>query len=63
MLMLFMKRNKYVLQCDIRKFYPSINHKIMFDIVKRKIADKRILAVLHNIIWSCGGDTNLPIGN
>lgn len=61
--MKFIKRNKYVLQCDIRKFYPSINHQIMFDIVKRKIADKKLLNVLHNIIWSCGGETNLPIGN
>ncbi len=62
-MMRFMKRNKYVLQCDIRKFYPSINHEIMFNIVQRKIADKRLLDVLHNIIWSCDGDTNLPIGN
>lgn len=62
-LMKFIRRNKYVLQCDIRKFYPSINHQIMFDIIKKKIADVRLLAVLHDIIWSCGTDTNLPIGN
>lgn len=62
-IMKFMRRNKYVLQCDIRKFYPSINHQVMFDIIKKKIADKRLLSVLRNIIWSCGGETNLPIGN
>ncbi len=62
-IMKFMRRNKYVLQCDIRKFYPSINHQVMFDIIKKKIADKRLLNVLRNIIWSCGGETNLPIGN
>ena len=61
--MRFIRRNKYVLQCDIRKFYPSIDHQIMFDIVKKKIADRRLLDVLHDIIWSCGGDKNLPIGN
>ena len=61
--MLMVKKNKYVLQCDIRKFYPSINHEIMFNIIRRKIADKRLLGVLRNIIWSCGGETNLPIGN
>lgn len=59
----FVRRNKYVMQCDIRKFYPSIDHKIMFDIVQRKIGDKKILRVLHNIIWSCGDGANLPIGN
>lgn len=59
----FVRKNKYVLQCDIRKFFPSINHEIMMNIVKRKIHDRRILRVLREIIFSCGGDTNLPIGN
>ena len=62
-LMQFIRRNKYVLQCDIRKFYPSINHQIMFNILKHKIADVRLLNVLRDIIWSCGGENNLPIGN
>lgn len=62
-IMHFIRRNKYILQCDIKKFYPSINHEIMFNIIKKKVADKRLLDVLHNIIWSCGGETNLPIGN
>ena len=59
----FVRKYKYVLQCDIKKFYPSINHKIMFDIVKKKIADNKLLAVLRDIIFSVGGDKNLPIGN
>ena len=59
----FVRRNEYVLQCDIRKFYPSINHEIMFNIIKRKVGDKKLLRVLHDIIWSCGADSNLPIGN
>ncbi len=62
-LMQFIRRNKYVLQCDIRKFYPSINHKIMMNIIKRKIADKKLLNLLENIVNSSGGETNLPIGN
>jgi retron-type reverse transcriptase len=59
----FIRRNKYVLQCDIRKFFPSINHEIMKNIIKRKIHDRRIVKVLSEIIDSVGGDTNLPIGN
>lgn len=59
----FVRKYKYVLQCDIRKFYPSINHEIMFNIVKKKIADRKLLGVLHNIIFSGGNGTNLPIGN
>ena len=57
------RRNKYVLQCDIKKFYPSINHKIMFNIIRKKIGDKRLLDVLYDIIFSGGDNKNLPIGN
>lgn len=61
--MRFMKRNNYVLQCDIRKFFPSINHAVMMDILQHKIHDRRLLRVLDEIVWSVGGDSNLPIGN
>lgn len=61
--MQFTKRNKYVLQCDISKFYPSINHNILMKIVKRKIKDKRLLLVIERIIRSFPGDKNVPIGN
>lgn len=59
----FVRRNKYVLQCDIRKFYPSIDHEIMMDILAEKIHDRRILNIMHDVINSVGGNKNLPIGN
>ena len=59
----YVRRNKYCLKCDIRKFYPSINHNILFDIIKRKIKCKRTLQLLQDIIYSIEGGTNVPIGN
>ncbi|MBQ3039673.1 MAG: hypothetical protein IJD41_03910 [Alphaproteobacteria bacterium] len=59
----FMRRNKFVLQCDIKKFYPSIEHARLMDIIRHKIADGKILDMLHEIVWSVGGERNLPIGN
>lgn len=59
----FVRKNKYVLQCDIRKFYPSIDHEIMMEIVAKKVHDRRILRLLNGIVWSVGGEKNLPIGN
>ncbi|MFQ6696495.1 MAG: reverse transcriptase/maturase family protein [Alphaproteobacteria bacterium] len=59
----FIRKYKYVLQCDIKKFFPSINHQIMFNIVKKKIGDKKLLHVLREIVFSVGGGKNLPIGN
>ncbi len=61
--MKLMRENEYVLQCDIRKFYPNIRHQRMMEIVARKISDKKILDLLSEIVWSVGGDKNIPIGN
>ncbi|MDR1371925.1 MAG: RNA-directed DNA polymerase [Dysgonamonadaceae bacterium] len=50
----------YCLKIDIRKFYPSIDHDILKDIILRKLKDKRLLALLDEIIDSAKG---VPIGN
>lgn len=57
------KRYKYCALTDISKFYPSIPHKKLYEIVKRKIKDTRILALIKDIIDSIEGDINVPIGN
>ena len=59
----FVRRNKYVLKCDIRKFYPSIDHDTIFEIAKKSVHDARVLAVLRDIIYSLPGGKNVPIGN
>lgn len=51
---------KYCLKMDIRKFYPSINHSILKQIVRKKIKDKHLLILLDEIIDSAEG---VPIGN
>lgn len=50
----------YCLKIDIKKFYPSINHDILKQIVRKKIKDKDLLWLLDEIIDSAPG---LPIGN
>lgn len=59
----FVRRYKYCLKCDISKFYPSVDHDILFDIIKRKIKCNKTLDLLANIIYSIGGGKNVPIGN
>lgn len=56
-------KNGYCLKMDIRKFYPSTNHDIMYNIVQQKIKCKDTLWLLHDIIYSFGGGKNIPIGN
>jgi RNA-directed DNA polymerase len=59
----FIRKNDYCMQCDISKFYPSIDHDILFTIINKKIKCEDTLDLLHNIINSIDGDKNVPIGN
>ena len=54
------KETIYCLKLDIRKFYPSINHEKLKQILARKIKDKSLLQLLSEIIDSADG---VPIGN
>lgn len=57
-------RNKrdteYCLQLDIKKFYPSIDHEILKQLLRKKIKDIDLLNLLDEIIDSAEG---VPIGN
>ena len=59
----FVRQNKYVLKCDISKFYPSVDHNILLEIIKRKIKCPDTLWLFENIIRSFPGGKNVPIGN
>lgn len=50
----------YCLKLDIKKFYPSIDHEILKQIIRKKIKDMRLLNLLDGIIDSTNG---IPIGN
>lgn len=51
---------RYCLKLDVKKFYPSIDHQILKDILRRKIKDRDLLNLLDGIIDSAEG---VPIGN
>lgn len=60
----FMKTNRWYLKMDVRKYFDSINHETLNEIIARSIKDPFILN-LCAVIISKGGDgiTGLPIGN
>lgn len=51
---------KYCYKIDIRKFYPSITHSILKEVVRQRIKDPALLWLLDDIIDSADG---VPIGN
>lgn len=46
------KNNGWVLKCDIKKYFPSIPHKQLCDIVCKHIKDKEVRALIQHIIDS-----------
>jgi retron-type reverse transcriptase len=48
----FARRFRYVLQCDVRQFFPSIDHAILRDILAHKIADEDVLWLIDLILES-----------
>ncbi len=48
----FARRFRYVLTCDIRQFFPSIDHEILFRLLAKKIADPDTLWLVQRILQS-----------
>jgi retron-type reverse transcriptase len=48
----FARRYRYALKCDIRKYFPSIDHGVLRDQLARVIGDARLLALMDTIIAS-----------
>jgi len=59
----YVRKNDYCLKCDISKFYPSVDHDILYNILQRKIKCTDTLWLIKNIIYSYPGGKNVPIGN
>ena len=45
-----MKHNRYALQCDIRKFFPSIDHEILKGMFRQLIRDKEALHLMDMVV-------------
>lgn len=46
----FLKKYKYVLKCDIQKYFPSIDHEILKSLIRKRIADQQTLWLIDTII-------------
>jgi RNA-directed DNA polymerase len=59
-------RTCWVLKCDIRKFFASIDHAALMRILEKHIADRDIIALLREVIGSFHSTrpgVGLPLGN
>jgi retron-type reverse transcriptase len=61
------KQGGYALKCDIKKYFPSIDHETLKALIRKKIKDSRVLRLIDEIIDSShseyGAGKGIPIGN
>lgn len=58
----FFRRNNFVLKCDIKNYFASIDHEVLFGMISKKIKDPEVLRLIKLIIASTP-DPGIPIGN
>jgi retron-type reverse transcriptase len=68
----FMRKYAYVLKCDVRKYFPSIDHEVLKEVIARRIKDRDVLWLVERILdhaneqeevqeWYCGDDLFSPL--
>ncbi|MDD5318257.1 MAG: reverse transcriptase/maturase family protein [Candidatus Pacebacteria bacterium] len=60
------RKTLWILKCDIRKFFASVDHEVLIDILDMYLKDKDVLWLLIQIIdsfQSIGEGKGLPLGN
>ena len=46
----FARKNRYVLKCDVRKFFPSVDHEILRKLLSRKVKDSDVLWLVGLVV-------------
>jgi retron-type reverse transcriptase len=66
----FSRKARYVLKCDISRYFPSIRHDVLYAQLARRIADRDTLWLCEQVIRSRGDEgllwpsgRGIPIGN
>lgn len=63
----FKGRDGYALKCDVKKYFPSVDHNKLKEIIKKRIKDENVIKVVNEIIDSdnsqFGWCKGIPIGN
>lgn len=55
----------WILKCDIKKYFRSIDHEILLDLTRKKVRDEKIFNLIQKIVFSFQNQTGrgVPLGN
>ena len=56
----FARKNRYVLKCDVRKFFPSVDHEILRGLLARKVKDREVLWLAGVVIEHSNPQESVP---
>jgi RNA-directed DNA polymerase len=48
----FARRYRYVLQCDVEQFFPAVDHRVLREILARKVDDPGVLWLVDRVLES-----------
>jgi retron-type reverse transcriptase len=60
------KRRIYVFKADIKQYFETVNHKILLNIIRKRIRDKNVLWLINLILENHKTETRnkgMPLGN
>jgi len=55
----FVRRNPYVLKCDVKMYFPSMDHTLLKQTIRRKVKDRDVLWLCDLIIDSSNPQTEV----
>jgi retron-type reverse transcriptase len=56
----FARKNRYVLKCDVRKFFPSVDHAMLLERLTRKIKDPDAMWLANTIVMHSNPQEDVP---
>jgi RNA-directed DNA polymerase len=59
----FLRRNTWFVKADVEKFFDSVDHSVLLELVSKKIKDGSVIRLLEKIIRTYDREIGIPIGN
>ncbi len=56
-------RECYVLKADIKHYFEEIDHRVLIEIIRRKIKDKKVIWLIEKILSVNNNNKGMPLGN
>ncbi len=61
------KQSVYILKCDVKKYFDSIDHKILLGLIGEKVHCKKVFKIIEELVSSynsfLGCSKGIPLGN